>query len=1085
MKKFITLTILLNFFICYSQSISEDINNYDPSTTLSNPDVYSFEKVNISNIKKYVGKVDVSIPLYTIKSGGINYPILLNYDTGGIKVDQLSSDVGLGWSISQCVVTRKINMGNDFNTIGYKGLPGSGYSFGTQFEQDIDLSIKLNFKQQMGYFLNLTLGRKITNDERKIDFIPDEYNFYSSEFNTKFFFKELGKPYEFNPQGTNISAVKSKMQFDAKVPYINAATNQYDKYYDFPTEDFFTMGITSKNGIKYTFNDYDLATNIITDETLSTTPWHYANNKIINMNTIYVSAWHVSTIEDIQTGKKINFEYDTTHSNPFSDYNASNTNNSSLSNALKNAQRSFTYIKAFVDTNVGQCFYWTPYYSSQPYEINSRIDVQKKRLKRITFDEGSVEYKYNNDGGTVSGISNTREDMYNGDFLTQIIVKNNKGEIIKTIEFKYDYFISNYGVGEFNPDGYNNSKRYKRLKLKEVKEIGKPSYVFTYDESIKLPPVNSFSIDFLGYYNASPDITGISQLQSSSPNPKIYYYPNSFDKSVLPFPIPNQPVNMVNGYFDRQANQSAKAWSLIKIDYPTGGSAQYEYESNSFKLLNENILGGGIRVKKQTINDDYGNQRVIEYSYLDSNGKSSGSLATMPFFGHHSNKPFDVSVDDQAYPPVIYTNNPVVIDLVKWKLYDKSNLNKDIVSGSYVGYSRVTEREIGRGKTETFFTSNDDNGFQNRHYKFHPQAQMPFITIPASINNASSISTVSCMTDFLMANSAFYYDNFTDCGYKRGKLTFEKIYDESGQLLKMKEVTYSDNLYDSYNFLQPITYLIRTQGASNLGLIYKMVKKFEISNYFKTGEKIHNYSNGNDLTQETNYVFNSTGSLTSKTDILTNKTVQTKYYYPKDSQVSSEPLIGTLISNNLLGIPLKTEVYTNSIKTCESKIVYANDTTTSNLLLPKQSYAKKGDDINGILERQITKDLFDNRGNVIQYTSENGIPTSLIWGYNKTLLIAKIENISYSSVSSLAATAQSASDTQTEAQLITALNNIRTSLPNAMVTTYTHKPLVGVTSITDPKGDMTTYEYDSNGRLIKVKDKNGKILTENVYYFQP
>jgi len=1084
MRKYSFLLFLFSI-VSYSQSMIDDINNYYSSTTLSSPDVYSFEKVNLSNIKKYVGKVDVTIPLYNIKSGNLTYPVNLSYDTGGIKVDQLASDVGLGWSLSRTLITRKINQGNDFNTIGYKGYAGSNYTFGSQLEQDLDLSLALNFKQQIGYFLNLQLNRKVNLNERKIDFIPDEYNFYSSEFNTKFFFQTLTNPIEINPQGTKINAVKSKMQFDAKIPYINVSTNQYDKYYDFPTEDFFSINITSNNGIKYTFNDYDLASNIVSSETGGVVPWHYSNNKVINLNTIYVSAWHISVIEDLQTGKKIFFEYDTTNSNPCNAYNATNTTNNSLTEARINSQRSFTYMKSSVDVNTGQCFYWTPYNPTMPYEVNSRIDVQKKRLKRIYYDEGSVEYKYNNDGGTISGISNIRDDVYNGDFLTKIIVKNNKGDIIKTIEFKYDYFTSNYGVGEFNPDGFNNPKRYKRLKLKEVQEIGKPAFVFTYDETIKLPPVNSFSIDFLGYYNASPDITNLSQIQSIQPNPKIWYYPNNFDKSVLPFPIPNQPVNLINGYFDRQANNNAKAWSLIRIDYPTGGFSKFEYESNSFKLFNENIIGGGIRIKKQFINDDFNNERVIEYSYLDDGGKSSGSLATIPYFGHPSNKFFDVSVDDQSYPPTIYSNNPVVIDLVNWKLFDKSNLNQDVVSGAYVGYSKVTEREIGKGRTEVYFTSNDIPEFQNRHYKFHPQAQMPFQATP-TINNASSLSTVSCMTAFIMTNSAFLYDNFTDNGYKRGKLRFEKVYNETGQISKIREISYSDNLYNSYNFLQPITYPIRTVGDSNLGLIYKMIKKFEITNFFKTGEKIYNYSNGNELVQESIYNFNGIGLLTTKTDVLTNNTILNKFYYTQDNQVSTEPQISSLISKNMLSIPLKTEIFTNGLKTSEKKVVFANDVSTSNLLLPKYVFEKKGDDINGVLERKITGDLFDNKGNILQYTLENGVPVSFIWGYNKTLLIAKIENCSYNSISTaLINSAQSASDTQTEAQLLTALNNIRNSLPNAMVTTYTHKPLVGINSVTDPKGDKISYEYDSNRRLVIVRDKDNKILSENEYFFQP
>jgi YD repeat-containing protein len=78
------------------------------------------------------------------------------------------------------------------------------------------------------------------------------------------------------------------------------------------------------------------------------------------------------------------------------------------------------------------------------------------------------------------------------------------------------------------------------------------------------------------------------------------------------------------------------------------------------------------------------------------------------------------------------------------------------------------------------------------------------------------------------------------------------------------------------------------------------------------------------------------------------------------------------------------------------------------------------------------------------------------------------------------------SDSGTEANLIIALNALRTnvSLANAMITTYTYKPLIGVSTITDPKGDKMSYEYDTLNRLKWVKDKAGNILSENQYHYK-
>jgi hypothetical protein len=116
-----------------------------------------------------------------------------------------------------------------------------------------------------------------------------------------------------------------------------------------------------------------------------------------------------------------------------------------------------------------------------------------------------------------------------------------------------------------------------------------------------------------------------------------------------------------------------------------------------------------------------------------------------------------------------------------------------------------------------------------------------------------------------------------------------------------------------------------------------------------------------------------------------------------------------------------------------------------------------------------------------------------IYGYDNTLPVAKIENATYAQVQSYVANIQNKSDLDDdrcmdsgscdEKNLRTALNVLRSAMPNAMVTTYTYNPLIGITSMTDPKGYTIYYEYDDLNRLVRVKDEDGNIMSENKYHY--
>jgi len=64
-------------------------------------------------------------------------------------------------------------------------------------------------------------------------------------------------------------------------------------------------------------------------------------------------------------------------------------------------------------------------------------------------------------------------------------------------------------------------------------------------------------------------------------------------------------------------------------------------------------------------------------------------------------------------------------------------------------------------------------------------------------------------------------------------------------------------------------------------------------------------------------------------------------------------------------------------------------------------------------------------------------------------------------------------------------DDIRIFPNDAELTTYTYDTLVGMTSSTDPKGMTTYYEYDGLQRLMNIKDKDGNIVKNYQYHFEP
>ncbi len=94
-------------------------SRYVPNLIPPSPNAAALMKFSDVPVSPYTGTADMSVPIYTISAKGINIPISIDYHTGGIKLEEEASSVGLGWALNAGgMISRTIMGHDDFGTQG-------------------------------------------------------------------------------------------------------------------------------------------------------------------------------------------------------------------------------------------------------------------------------------------------------------------------------------------------------------------------------------------------------------------------------------------------------------------------------------------------------------------------------------------------------------------------------------------------------------------------------------------------------------------------------------------------------------------------------------------------------------------------------------------------------------------------------------------------------------------------------------------------------------------------------------------------------------------------------------------------------
>jgi hypothetical protein len=97
----------------YSQQLN--INVIPPS-----PNASALNRYGYIPVSQYTGVPNITIPLWEVKSKNLKIPINLSYHSGGNKVEDMGTWVGLGWVLnSGGVISRTVLGRPDESTYGF------------------------------------------------------------------------------------------------------------------------------------------------------------------------------------------------------------------------------------------------------------------------------------------------------------------------------------------------------------------------------------------------------------------------------------------------------------------------------------------------------------------------------------------------------------------------------------------------------------------------------------------------------------------------------------------------------------------------------------------------------------------------------------------------------------------------------------------------------------------------------------------------------------------------------------------------------------------------------------------------------